>query len=162
MIRSVYLPIPLHLRSRSETWIRDYSDNVDILRPWDEHLCRVPALYGIHLTFTWGMTISRAAIGALLNTSRRTLRIIINQGRGEEHIPAPWVSIVIPYVGLELAASSAENEFLTYRQVYEATDLLQLCGYDRGFRDEMWAYIWLDVRRIGAISIQMVRPDTRP
>ncbi|KAL8655570.1 MAG: hypothetical protein Q9226_002995 [Calogaya cf. arnoldii] len=128
-------------------------------QPWNDHLCHVSALYGIHLTFSWGTTLSRAGIGALLNTSKRTFRIIINQGRGDESIPAPWDSIVIPYQGLELTACQVDSDALTYRQVYQATDLLQLCGYDRGYRDEMWAYIWLGERQIGTISIQKGPPD---
>ncbi|KAL9013996.1 MAG: hypothetical protein Q9173_001338 [Seirophora scorigena] len=126
--------------------------------PWDEQTCSIPALYpDIHLTFSWGTTISRSALAALIGSSIRTLRVIIRHGHAARRLPSYIGSFVVPYHGLVLVARPYQDAVFTYQQIYAAVDLLDRCGPNRGHRDEMWAYVYVDGARVGDISIQMRR-----
>ncbi|KAI4166665.1 MAG: hypothetical protein LQ348_007780 [Seirophora lacunosa] len=129
--------------------------------PWDEETCSIPALYpDLYLTFTWGTTISRSALAAALHSSIRTLRLIIRDGHAARHLAPHIGSFLVPYRGLVLVARPYGEAVFTYRQICEAVELLQRCGPGRGYRDEMWAYVYGKGERVGDISIQMGRrPD---
>ncbi|KAL8646698.1 MAG: hypothetical protein Q9210_005986 [Variospora velana] len=129
--------------------------------PWDERTCRITGLYpNMHLTFSWGTTISRSALASLVYTSRRSLGAIIRDGYGTRAL-APYIgNFIVPKHGLVLVARPYQEVRFTYQQIYEAVDLLQLCGPDRGYRDEMWAYVLVEEAMVGYVSIQMSRsPD---
>ncbi|KAL8965634.1 MAG: hypothetical protein Q9197_006411 [Variospora fuerteventurae] len=129
--------------------------------PWNERTCRNTGLYpNMHLTFSWGTTVSRSALVSLVYTSKRTLGTIIRDGHGAWALAPGFGYFIVPKHGLLLVARPYQEKDFTYQQIYEAVDLLQLCGPDRGFRDEMWAYVFVEEARVGYVSIQMGwRPD---
>lgn len=44
-------------------------------------------------------------------------------------------------------------ETFTYQQVFEAVDLLQMCGLDRERYEEMWAVVSARGKRVGELYI---------
>ncbi|KAI4114537.1 MAG: hypothetical protein LQ338_007994 [Usnochroma carphineum] len=125
--------------------------------PWNEHFCRDLGAYpDLNLTFSWGNTLSRKALGGLIFASRRTLSLIIRDGHGDRPLPAVREGrFIVPSHGLALVASPYRLERFTYQQIYDCVVLLQRCGLDRGYRDEMWAYVFAEAKMIGSISLQM-------
>lgn len=96
-------------------------------------------------------------MSGLLYASTRIVQVIVRDGHGDEYLPLHAGSVLVPYHGLLLAARPYQNEHFTYKQILDAIDLLRLCGLDRGYREEMWAYCFLGPKRIGEISIQWAR-----
>ncbi|KAL8990435.1 MAG: hypothetical protein Q9177_000903 [Variospora cf. flavescens] len=119
----------------------------------------------MHLTFSWGTTVSRSALVSLVHTSKRTLDTIIRDGHSAWALAPGFGYFIVPKHGLLLVARPYQEEDFTYQQIYEAVDLLQLCGPDRGFRDEMWAYVFVEEARVGynhqLLTIEMNRGNPR-
>ncbi|KAL8743646.1 MAG: hypothetical protein Q9184_008088 [Pyrenodesmia sp. 2 TL-2023] len=124
--------------------------------PWNEHLCRNPSLSPhVHLTFSFGTTISRTALLALIFATKRTLRNIINDGHGARPL-LPYVgNLVVPYLGLVFVARPHKDARFTYQEISAAVDLVQWCIVDRGKREEIWAYVFVRGERVGEVSVQM-------
>lgn len=86
--------------------------------------------------------------------------MIIDGGHGNEHLPLHTGHLSIPNFGLVLDVRPFNNRVLTYDRIFMAVELLQRCGYDKGFREEMWAYIFTPQGRVGLITMSMGRrPD---
>ena len=105
----------------------------------------------------WGTVLSKSAIPALLHSSERKLREIVNEGRGNEHLPLYFGNFIVSYLGLVLTVRPFEDQRLSYDLIGIALDLLRQRGYERGERDEMWAYIFTRGRRIGLMTMSMAR-----
>ncbi len=57
--------------------------------------------------------------------------------------------------GLTIRARGFQHHWFNIDQILAAVDLLRLCGFDKGFRNEMWAYIFnAQNQRIAYISLQ--------
>ena len=69
----------------------------------------------------------------------------------------------MPYAGLVFLARPEKDAQFTYLEIYQAVDLLQFCGPERGGREEMWAYVFVKGERVGQVSIEMgKRTDGQP
>ncbi|KAI4199740.1 MAG: hypothetical protein LQ348_001830 [Seirophora lacunosa] len=125
--------------------------------PWNEYTCRFDDLYAIYLTFSFGTTLSRAAIRSLLVRCINDLRAEIAQGAGRE-IAGASVHIVINEVALTL-----ENRLqrITFAGALAVMELLERCGLERGYREEMWAVMFdREGRRLGTVTMRLWRePD---
>ncbi|KAL9011571.1 MAG: hypothetical protein Q9173_003595 [Seirophora scorigena] len=125
--------------------------------PWNEYTCRFDHLYSIYLTFSFGDTLSRAAIRSLLIRCINDLRAEIAQGAGGEPAAAS-VHIVINEV-----AFTMENRLrrITFAGALAVVELLERCGLQRGYREEMWAVMFdREGRRLGSVTLRLWRtPD---
>ncbi|KAL8916807.1 MAG: hypothetical protein Q9172_006106 [Xanthocarpia lactea] len=118
--------------------------------PWNDHTCRYDHLYDVYLTFTWGYELPGVAMGTIFNFAKRNLQEAI---RLHGHFLTD--TVVQHRAGLTIKARGFKDHWFNVDQILAAVDLLRLCGFDKGFRNEMWAYIFnAQNRRIAYISIQ--------
>ncbi|KAL9580841.1 MAG: hypothetical protein Q9212_004250 [Teloschistes hypoglaucus] len=96
-------------------------------------------LPGLYLTYSWGAVLSKNAIAALLNASKRIIRGVIVNGHGDDHLPLYFGNLVVPYAGLVLTVRPFQDRVLTYNDIYSAVGLLERCAYSQGEREEMWS-----------------------
>lgn len=128
-------------------------------KPWNQHICRNEAAYpGISLTFSWGAKHSTASIVALFRTAREFLGHIISAGQGDRSVPS-LENVVLGNSGgsgVFMVARSLKRRFrttepFTFNQASQAVELLQICGLDRGRREEMWANVFVGKKQVGYI-----------
>ncbi|KAL8752377.1 MAG: hypothetical protein Q9184_005756 [Pyrenodesmia sp. 2 TL-2023] len=139
-------------------------------RPWDENLCRSSLHPQTHLTFTFGERLSASRIQGLLDSARTHNDLDIEAGFGNDPIPnasmndytVGWVR-TMEHPGRKILARLkaipyrkypfSRNVF-TFAQVEQALDLLERCGLAEGIQKEMWAYVFVEGKRVGYIWME--------
>lgn len=125
----------------------------------------------MHLTFTFGERLSPTRIHKALDDARTHNKVRIDAGLGDHPIPnasvndytvgwgrmtdhdGRWRKIsrikAIPY----RKHPFSRIEF-TIAQVAQALDLLERCGLAEGIHEEMWAYVFVEGKRVGYIWLE--------
>lgn len=129
-----------------------------ISRPWNDYTCRFPELYpNIHLTFSFGTTLSRTAIPAMLNYIERDIRSEIADGHRDQAI-FPFNVIRREDLEMEFWTETEMGRRITFGQIFEVVELLKRCGFERGYREEMWGVIFDGAgRTLGEVGLVYTR-----
>ncbi|KAL8767017.1 MAG: hypothetical protein Q9209_006371 [Squamulea sp. 1 TL-2023] len=118
--------------------------------PWNKHVCRDDQLYNVYLTFSWGIEVPGAALGAVIHYTRHKLQEALHI-----HGDFQTKAVVQQRSSLTIKARGFEDHGFYISQMLAAVDLFQLCGFDKGHRNEMWAYMYnAQNQRIADIALQ--------
>ncbi|KAL8712371.1 MAG: hypothetical protein Q9225_006956 [Loekoesia sp. 1 TL-2023] len=137
--------------------------------PWDEEVCIRPSIPFIHLTLSRGRRLPRGLIWKAIDEAENRVQTFISAGQGDWQIPADdWdlsegMEKIDFVVKLYRAPGALRHERLTSRQTWQALQLLQFCGVARGRYEEVYAYLFLDGKKVASIWIESdVPPGDQP
>lgn len=127
-----------------------------------QHACRDLGIYpDLSLTFTLGTTLSHAGMIIAINHGRRLIQEHIAEGEGDLPAvsrPHQEYPIVDHRTGLIIVVRPVRKligqEEFTFNQLDAALYLLLQCVLQRGYRDEIWAYVFWQEKVVGYIILR--------
>lgn len=135
------------------------SSNLPALANEPHYTCKFPYA-PMSLNYTLGASLSKAAIGALLITTQRYIQAELDFGHGSDRIqhlvPGRFWRYKADLV-LEANDLQSERRYLTWSELFQATDLVRYCGFERGIYLEMFADIYIRYVRVGEVRVKLSR-----